>query len=112
MGYYHSTYFGFGAKIAENAYSVDRDQFEYGGLWYATLVSYDVGHLAVGDYDRDKLFLTTYVKDVDLGSYMRVDPFSLGHQEGMWKHNLQMVADEIGMELLEEPAWFCIPDLS
>lgn len=112
MGYYHSTYFAFGAKIAEDAYSVDREQFEHGGLWYPTLVSYDVGHLAAGDYDRHKLFLTTYCTSVDLGEYKRVDPFSLGHQESDWKHNLQMVADEIGMELLEEPAWFCIPDLS
>lgn len=112
MGYYKSTYFAFGAKIAEDAFSVDREQFESGGLWYPTLVSLDICHLSAGDYDRDKLFLTTYCKSVELGEYMRVDPFSLGHQEGMWKHNLQLASEEIGMPLLEEPAWFCIPDLA
>lgn len=112
MGYTKSTYFAFGAKIAEDAFSVDREEFEHGGLWYPTFVSYDVCHLSAGNYDEDKLFLTTYCKEVYLGEYFRVDPFSLGYQERDWKHNLQMVADEIGMELLEEPAWFCIPDLA
>lgn len=111
---YHSAYFAFGAKIAENAYDsgIDFEEFEGGGRWNATLFSYDVGWLMAGNYDRDKLFLTTYCESVDLGSYARVDPFSLGHQENDWKHNLQMVADECGFELLEEPAWFFIPDLS
>lgn len=112
MGMYHSTYFAFGSKVADNAYSVDWEQFESGGLYFPTLVAYDVSWLMAGNYDNDKLFLTTYCKRVQLGSYERVDPFSLGHQENDWKHNLQMVADECKLELLEEPAWFCVPDMS
>lgn len=112
MGMSHSTYFAFGAKIADNAYTMDWEQFEPGGLHYPTLFAYGVGFLMAGNYDQDKLFLTGYCKRVELGDHERVNPFSLGHQENDWKYNIQRVADEIDVPLLEEPAWFCIPDMS
>lgn len=112
MGMDRNTYFAFGAKIAENAYDLDWEKFEPGGLWHPILFTYDVNFLMAGDHDRDKMFLTTFCKQVEYGTYERVNPFSLGSEENEWKFQLQMVADQIGMELLEEPAWFVIPDVS
>lgn len=112
MGMYHSTYFAFGAKIADNAYSVDWEQFESGGLFHPTLVAYDVCFLMAGNYDSDKMFLTTYCKSVKLGEYERIDPFELDTQSLGWKYNLEKVAEAIKMPLLETPAWFCLPDMS
>ena len=113
MGMYHTTYFAFGGKIADNAFEhMDLvEKFEPEGEFHAVLSSYDVGYLIAGDYDRDKLFLTTACESVDLGKYMRVSPDVHG-VEADWTHNLQMVADEIGVELLENPAWFVVLDLS
>lgn len=112
MSMSHSTYFAFGAKVADNAYTVDWEQFEYGGIWHPTLVAYDVSYLMAGNYDQDKMFFTTYCKRVDLGDYERVNPFELETQALGWDYNLRRVADETGTELLEDPAWFCIPDMA
>jgi hypothetical protein len=112
MGMHHSTYWGFGSKISEDPYKVYIEDFESGGLFHSTLTTYDVDWLLAGDYDDNKLFLTTYMESLEPGQYRRVNPFTLRQGESGWKHNLRMVADEIGMPLLEEPAWFCIPDLS
>lgn len=112
MGMYHSTYFAFGSKISDNAYSEDWEQFEAGGLFHPMLVAWDVSSLMAGNYDGDKLFLTTYCKLVKLGDYERIDPFELDVQSLGWKYNLEKVSEAIQMPLLETPSWLCIPDMS
>lgn len=114
MGMYHETYFAFGAKINDNAYSVMSliEEFEGGGRYNQLLGAHGVGWLMAGNYDNDRLFLTTYCESVDLGKYVRVDPGLMEHRKTDWTRNLQVVAKEIGVELLEEPSWFVIPDLS
>jgi len=113
MGMSYSTYFGFGAQIAECAYdhplwrSID-DPEDINDMVRDLGVSY----LLAGDYDHDRLFLVTYCQEVDYGDVARVDPFSLGHQENDWKEKLLQAASVLGVELEEEPAWFVVPDVS
>jgi len=112
MGMQHSTYFAFGAKIAQDAYAVDWEELEPGGIWHPTLMAYDVGFLMAGDYDRDMMFLTSYCKRVEPGWYERINAFEINIQVLGCQHNLRSVAAEIGHPLIEEPSWFVVPDLS
>lgn len=113
MGMYYSTYFAFGVQVARNAYDSDLmrrfDDIDDIGQVVRHL---GVNYLLAGDYDNDRLFLTTHCESVDWGEVKRVDPFSLGHQEGEWREKLFQAADLLGISLDEEPAWFVVPDVS
>ena len=113
MGMYYSTYFAFGVQVARYAYDSDLMH----RLEDVEDIDKVVGHLGVnyllaGDYDRDRLFLTTYCKSVDWGEVAKVDPFSLGHQETEWKAKLLQAAELLEIELDDEPSWFVVPDVS
>jgi hypothetical protein len=111
---YHTSYFGFGALIAENAYEDIElvEKFEYEGEYNGLLKSWNVGWLMAGHYDRDKLFLTTFCESVDLGDYKQVDPTVEHIHAAVWTDSLKRVSRAIGRPLLETPGWFFIPDLS
>lgn len=113
MGMYYSTYFAFGVQVAANAYESDllRRLEEVEDI-DRLCTDLGVNYLLAGDYDRDRLFLTTHCEKVDWGEVKRVDPFSLGHQEGEWRERLFQAADRLGISLDEEPAWFVVPDVS
>jgi hypothetical protein len=115
MGYYYSTYVAFGSLVEEDTCkAMDlHERLEYLGDLNPILNRYDgVGFLLAGNYDNDKLFLTTECISVALGRTIRLD-FSTFPEEDLeeWSRTLKQASEALGIPLLHEPCWFVIPDL-
>lgn len=117
MGMYHSTYFAYGIHVpliegrlpweesehCEAALAQHKDQLPH------------VRFLTAGDYDADRLFLTTQCKTVEYGEWMHVtreshDPALIAE----WDRQLTAAVDALGYSdrWVSAPGWLCIPDLS
>lgn len=116
MGMYHSTYFAYGVHIplADDVHvwaETDRIDRELPGDRCP-----DVGHLTAGNYDADRLFLTTQCDEVKLGTYKHVTPETVtAEQLADWNQQLAVAVDALGYGTLPDlagPGWICIPDLS
>ncbi|MFF4751809.1 hypothetical protein [Streptomyces sp. NPDC001270] len=118
MGMYYSTYFAYGVHIplpndvhtwAEN----DRIDEKLRTLKEQCP---DVGYLSAGNYDADRLFLTTQCDEVDLGTYKHVTPETVtAEQLAEWNRQLAVAVDALGYGTLPDlagPGWICVPDLS
>lgn len=114
MGMYHSTYFAYGLRIPTDAHPWEEVERIDAELAKAKDRCPDVGHLTVGDYDADMLFLVTESARVDLGEYGRAS-LATPEQIANWGHQLAFAIHHLGYHRLpglEMPDWLCIPDLS
>jgi hypothetical protein len=116
MGYYHSSYFAYGALVAKPA-DVDYDLIEFmdieGEEANDIMKKYGLGHLLAGNYDRDMLFIVTKCHSVDLGKYEMINQQRM--KDFDYVNNYTRVMEgirELGLEVIDGPGWILIPDMS
>jgi hypothetical protein len=106
----YTTYFAYGAKIADT-YEPELTEAMEGPLW-DKLQQLGVNYLWAGDYDRDGLYLTAYCKEVKPGEVRRLSIFDLETEPLGWDFALRRAATLLEVELMESPAWFVMHDVS
>lgn len=117
MGFSRSTYFAYGVHVP-----LIEDRYAWAEAEHcdAVLMRHkdrlpDVGHLSAGDYDADRLFITTQCQTVEYGEWMHVTPQShTAEQLAAWDRQLSDAVDLLGYgdRAVSAPGWLCIPDLS
>lgn len=117
MGMYHSTYFAYGVNVPLLPGRLPWEESEHceTGLHQHKDQLPDVRFLTAGDYDDDRLFLTTQCKTVEYGEWMHVTPEShAAEQIADWNRQLAAAVEALGYgdRAVSAPGWLCIPDLS
>jgi len=104
MGMYTSAWIAYGAAVKTHQPGEDFD---------VHLGKYGVGHLAVGPYDHDTLYFTTFAEDADLGSPSAIPAEALDPTQcARWTEQIRHAAAACAVELDGEPGWLLIADVS
>jgi hypothetical protein len=100
MSIWTSAYLAYGFEIPKT----DEDALDtaLGGL------DGDVGHLSVGAYDRERLYLVTACHEAELGSPETVDLNLSAEQRADWDRQLEAALSALGMPFGATPAWHLI----
>jgi hypothetical protein len=110
---FHSTYFAYGVNVSttEPAWA-EAERLDKALTPLADRCP-DVGYLTAGDYDRDRVFLTTQCDEVDLGDYKHVTPETVTPEQlADWDRQLAVAVAELGYADSTPAGWLCVPDLS
>lgn len=106
MGYYQTSYVGYGAPVLGWTYDM------YDRLEKADLREYEgVDFLLAGPYDNDMLFLAIHIHECVLGESVNIDQ-GMMDSAFLWKVCIHRLASDFGMRLANEPCWFVVSDLS
>lgn len=73
----------------------------------------EVGYFQAGVYDANMTFLALTVKRVEPGDYVMHPgerPSANQADRDKWNHALRIRARELGMQVIDGPGWFTIPD--
>lgn len=103
-----SFYHGYGIRIQD---SLDFEEIQQ-KIPYPGPVFY----LSAGDYDADMnwIFISQEADpEIKSGHYVKIDPYQAtdaGYPE--WDWLLVDTAQRLGLEILDGPAWFFVPDYS
>lgn len=72
-----------------------------------------IGYLQAGAYDQDMTFLAINWKHIEPGEYVFHSgeyPNANKFERDRWNDDLRAEADRLGLEIVEGPGWFTLPD--
>lgn len=72
-----------------------------------------VGYLMAGAYDADMMFLAINWQHIEPGGYVYHSgekPNANKFERDRWNDDLRAMADHLGVEIIEGPGWFTVPD--
>lgn len=72
-----------------------------------------VGYTKAGAYDQDMMFLCINWKHVEPGEYILHSgekPNANKFERDRWNDDLRAEADRLGLEIIDGPGWFTMPD--
>lgn len=72
-----------------------------------------VGYIRAGAYDRQMMFLALRWKHVEPGEYILHSgerPNANKFERDRWNSDLHAEADRLGLEIIDGPGWFTMPD--
>jgi hypothetical protein len=73
-----------------------------------------VGYLQAGACDQDMTFLALWWRHVEPGEYVLHSgerPVASEEQRREWNDQLRAVAQRLGLEVVDGPGWFTMPDV-
>ena len=110
MGYYTSAYVMYGAEVATERVYRTSEWLENPAA-NAILRKWGVGYATCGPYDNDVLFLCKHFQEAEMGEYK-----VLKHPDSRAAADDRLAileaAKELGLDLVKQPDWLVVPDVS